>query len=316
MRRSNGIKEKHDESKGESKLISTVSGGVRFYPPSKKYWRIGGSFYDFSSFMKRHPGGSEVMLMARDRFEDATFVFEAHHHNYKKARAMIRKYRVPDAKMTNRRPRRDEIGEFDDVHFDDLLDQGKTPRLIDDDSFYSVLRLRVTRYLRDIGYADGGPTVFCVFLFWFVFFSWLACMCMTYVSGSYAAAFATGIVGSWLGAFGHNWVHQAKPKRWGWALLSLDVIGFSSETWFRKHNLQHHMYTNTPWDNHYTGTDPFLVTDPTRERNLCQKYLFPYLHPIVFFVGPYVMFERGVRESFSFDNISHFNTHFVVRSTR
>ena len=151
MRRSNGIKEKHDESKGESKLISTVSGGVRFYPPSKKYWRIGGSFYDFSSFMKRHPGGSEVMLMARDRFEDATFVFEAHHHNYKKARAMIRKYRVPDAKMTNRRPRRDEIGEFDDVHFDDLLDQGKTPRLIDDDSFYSVLRLRVTRYLRDIG---------------------------------------------------------------------------------------------------------------------------------------------------------------------
>ena len=78
MRRSNGIKEKHDESKGESKLISTVSGGVRFYPPSKKYWRIGGSFYDFSTFLNRHPGGPEVMLMARDRFEDATVVFEAH----------------------------------------------------------------------------------------------------------------------------------------------------------------------------------------------------------------------------------------------
>ena len=30
------------------------------------------------------------------------------------------------------------------------------------------------------------------------------------------------------------------------------------------------MYTNTPWDNHFRGTDPFLVTDPTVERNLLQ----------------------------------------------
>jgi len=86
----------------------------------------------------------------------------------------------------------------------------------------------------------------------------------------------------------HIQVHQAKPKQWGWAILSLDVIGFSSETWFRKHNLQHHMYTNTPWDNHYTGTDPFLVTDPTRQRGWWQKNVLPYCHPIVFFFGPYV----------------------------
>jgi hypothetical protein len=44
-------------------------------------------------------------------------------------------------------------------------------------------------------------------------------------------------VSSVLGAFGHNWVHQPYYQSRGWAILSLDVIGFSSEAWFRQHNL-------------------------------------------------------------------------------
>jgi len=86
-----------------------------------------------------------------------------------------------------------------------------------------------------------------------------------------------------LGAFGHNWVHQPKYKLW--AVLSLDTIGFSSEQWFREHNLQHHMYTNTPWDNHFKGTDPFLVTDPTVERHWIQRFITPYLNPIILCFG-------------------------------
>jgi hypothetical protein len=27
------------------------------------------------------------------------------------------------------------------------------------------------------------------------------------------------------------------------------------------------MFTNTPLDNHFKGVDPFLIVDPTRERN-------------------------------------------------
>ena len=90
-----------------------------------------------------------------------------------------------------------------------------------------------------------------------------------------------------LGAFGHNWVHQPKYYRWGWALLSLDTIGFSSEAWFREHNLQHHMYTNTPWDNHFRGMDPFLITDPTRERGWVQRCVTPYLNPLLLCFGVY-----------------------------
>lgn len=31
-------------------------------------------------------------------------------------------------------------------------------KLLDDDSFYSVLRVRVTKHLKEAGYPDGGPT--------------------------------------------------------------------------------------------------------------------------------------------------------------
>ena len=67
-----------------------------FYPPSDKYWRIGNRWYDFSDFLDKHPGGRAVILDSRDRFEDATFVFESHHHDYTRARAIIRKYEITD----------------------------------------------------------------------------------------------------------------------------------------------------------------------------------------------------------------------------
>merc|ERR1719162_1696356 len=110
---------------------------------------------------------------------------------------------------------------------------------------------------------------------------------MTYRTGSVGVALLTGLVGSWLGAFGHNWVHQPRYRGLGWALLSLDTLGFSSEGWYREHNLQHHMYTNTPWDNHFRGTDPFLVTDPTVERTWVQSNIMPYLLHIILFFGVY-----------------------------
>ena len=278
------------------------SAGVPFYPPSDKYWRIGNRWYDFSDFLDKHPGGRAVILDSRDRFEDATFVFESHHHDYTRARAMIRKYEVTDPdelralRATLRaRPARAQKTDGDDggpslssrVHFDESLDQKLYPNLLDDGAFYSVLRKRVTAHLKSIGHKDGGPTNECVLLFACVLLAYAAGMCVTYQSGSFVAAALTGVAASWLGGFGHNWVHQPKYKLRGWALLSLDLCGFSSEAWYRDHNLQHHMYTNTPWDNHFRGTDPFLVTDPTIERNFVQHYVTPFINPLLLCFGVY-----------------------------
>jgi hypothetical protein len=236
------------------------SSNVLFFPPSNKYWRIGNQWYDLNNF--NHPGGKQILELSRDRFEDATFVFESHHHDYKRARKVLNKYLVPDhvleekkkdpSNIIKSRPSRPEgdaanklnvngNGDPKHIHHDVYLDSNKHPKLMADDAFYSVLRQRVADYLRDIGNRSGGPTWECVILFWVVFFSWAATLYWTWYSGSVAFAFASGILGSFLGAFGHNWVHQPKYKDWGWAILSLDTVGFSSECWYRDHVLQHHM---------------------------------------------------------------------------
>eukprot|EP00164_Ancoracysta_twista_P018814 GFYU01032755.1.p2 GENE.GFYU01032755.1~~GFYU01032755.1.p2 ORF type:complete len:274 (+),score=80.10 GFYU01032755.1:2-823(+) len=95
-------------------------------------------------------------------------------------------------------------------------------------------------------------------------------------------AVMNGIVGAWMGGFGHNWIHQHKYRLYAYCL---DVIGLSSESWLREHLLQHHMFTNTPLDAHFHGTDPFLVVDPTRERAWLQKWVCPVINPIILFCG-------------------------------
>ena len=102
-------------------------------------------------------------------------------------------------------------------------------------------------------------------------------------SGSFLFSIVSGLIGTILGAFGHNWVHQ--PRYRLRARFSLDLIGLSSDGWFREHNLQHHMYTNTPEDNHFHGTDPFLITDPTIHRTCLQRNITPFLNPIILACG-------------------------------
>ena len=279
-----------------------ISSGVAFYPPSDRLWRINGEWFDLTPFLSRHPGGEAVLRLPRDRFEDCTTAFEAHHHDYANARRVLAKYRIPGPPppgAVRRRPRRGESAAAARVrtHHDARLDAGRHPRLLDDDAFYSVLRRRVARYLREEAQCpDGGPTWGCVALFWAVFALWWAAATLAWATGSFAVAAFWGIVSGWLGTFGHNWLHQPRYRGRGWALLSFDLVGFSSEAWFRSHVLQHHMYTNTPWDNHFRGSDPFLKTDPTVARSLFQRRVAPALYPLLLAFGLYVNYAAHTLE--------------------
>jgi cytochrome b involved in lipid metabolism len=75
-----------------------MSQGVAFRP-HPKYWRINNKYYDLTPFLDKHPGGRQVVELARDRFEDATYAFEAHHYNQKKVRAILNKYEVTDVQV-------------------------------------------------------------------------------------------------------------------------------------------------------------------------------------------------------------------------
>ena len=41
----------------EEELKPVWSSGVPFFPPSDRYWRIGGEWYDLEPFLHKHPGG-------------------------------------------------------------------------------------------------------------------------------------------------------------------------------------------------------------------------------------------------------------------
>ena len=237
------------------------SSGVAF-KPHPKYWRIGNKYYDLTPFLDKHPGGRQLLELARDRFEDATYAFEAHHHNQQKVRAVLSKYEVKDVKVPK-----------DTLH--------KFPTLTKEGDFYYVLRERVSAYLKTVG--GPGPTQECLILWWVTVAAWIVAWSLLFHTGSYKAAIFLGYMKAIVGGFGHNWVHQHKYRNW--AYIGLDLLGLSSEGWIREHLLQHHMYTNTPLDNHWDGTSPFLVVDQTCERSLYQKYITPYMTPILLFFG-------------------------------
>jgi linoleoyl-CoA desaturase len=234
--------------------------------------------------------------MARDRFEDCTYVFESHHHDYARVRKIIAKYEVPEevAAQTERRVlrRARPCGEHDTSL--SSRDATTTPMLLGDEAFYSVIRQRVSKYLKEIGHAEGGPTWGCIALFWSLLAAHFGMGWVTWYTGSFLAAGAWGFVQSFLGAFGHNWVHQPKYHAWGWDVLSLDMVGFSSQGWYREHVLQHHMYTNTPWDHHFKGTEPWLVCDSRVQRSWLQRYVMPYLTPVLLAFGMYANYIGNI----------------------
>ena len=128
----------------------TISSGVTFYPPSKKYWRINQKWYDFTTFLHKHPGGSEVLLLSRDRFEDSTYIFESHHLNYKKVRKIIKKYEVDESVVLKNGGVYGRPNNTSDAAGKHTVQT--TPKLLNDTAFYSVMRTRVHDYLKSINH--------------------------------------------------------------------------------------------------------------------------------------------------------------------
>lgn len=218
-------------------------------------WRIGRNLYDLTPFLDDHPGGRKILEMQREFFTDATYAFEAHHLNQRRVRRMLAKYYVGPAVEAS-------------------------PVLSEVDGFYAEFRRRVHRYLHKNG--GPGPTREGLIIWWLCLAGFFVGHATALATGSYWAALPLGIFTTLIGAYGHNWIHQPDYRHYAYCL---DLIGLSSAQWFVIHLLRHHMFTNTPRDNHFTGTDPFMVVDPQRERNWLQRWLTPIFHPLALFFG-------------------------------
>lgn len=259
-------------------MISTAQNAQR--SKERKYWIIGNKEYDLTPFLDKHPGGAQLLLLARERYGDCTFAFESHHANFRKVRAMLAKYFVRDyVPGPGGRP---------------------GPDLTDGTSFYDVLRDRVHAYLSTFprtsdGRVDVGPPPVARYFYFVCLFAYLVLLYLACTKGSILLAVLQGMVGGLIGGFGHSFVHS--PRYRHWAYFSLDILGLFSESWVDEHLLRHHVYTNTTFDNHFEGTDPFLKVDPRVKRHWLQKGA-NYYWPLVLWFGVFGNYAHNFTQVF------------------
>lgn len=95
--------------------------------------RIDGKVYDIKSFLDKHPGGSDLLLLAAGR--DATVMFRSYHRNLGKAQKFLASLEVSDATRSSFKPAVPvQVGTFDG--------EGKSSSR----GFYDEVRVRVNRY--------------------------------------------------------------------------------------------------------------------------------------------------------------------------
>ncbi len=86
----------------------------------KKYWFVHGKAYDFTPFIKRHPGGSQILERAR-LMEDCGALFETYHafSNKTAIRQSMEKYRVEGVQKN------EKIPIYDFIEYNELIERIK-----------------------------------------------------------------------------------------------------------------------------------------------------------------------------------------------
>ncbi|KAI9014324.1 hypothetical protein DFJ74DRAFT_682127 [Hyaloraphidium curvatum] len=177
-------------------------------------WRVHDSLYDLTNF--EHPGGQDWLEITKGT--DVTELFESHHLDIERVRAILNKYRVRDADF----PR-------------------ESPLTFNPDGFYSVLRARALAKVKEVGprpkllsklVADGTAGLY------------LFLILRAAYKRSVGLAVAAGAAAGALSTIAHNFGHQAE----NWRRYYMDLVGSPSRTWRIHHEISHHMYPNSSLD--------------------------------------------------------------------
>ncbi|XP_064391461.1 uncharacterized protein LOC135339316 [Halichondria panicea] len=203
--------------------------------PHNAHVAVRGKVYDVSSFVARHPGGMEQIMMGAGR--DITQVFESYHpfsiYN------MLNKFYVGE-----------------------LVDN-EMPVFLKRSEFYGVLKERVSKYFKD---NNIDPKVdYWMFMRYILIFltanlCWASTM-FVYESWTLLLLAAVGW-GFFTALVAMTCTHDASHfsvthKPWVWKLVASLLnfsIGGSNIVWTYQHILGHHIYTNID------GADPDIVT--------------------------------------------------------
>ncbi len=178
-----------------------------------------------------------------------------------------------------------------------------------DPSLQRELRDRVDEYFARTGQHKHGDGRMVAKTFFFAFA--LAGLWVLGVSGVVPAAWgllvcvALGFVLAGVGFnIGHDAIHGAYSRR-GWVnkLLahSFDVMGASSYTWSRAHNLVHHTYTNITGVDHDLEPGPFLRLYPKDRPAWGHRFQHLYALFLYAFTGVVWVFKKDFEQALGRD---------------
>lgn len=203
---------------------------------------IDGSVYDITSFVDKHPGGREMILLAVGR--DATDIFRSYHPFTDKPAKILAKHRIGSL-----------------VSFEH-------PIYRPDSGFYAESITAVKKYFDETGLDRRDPKggfMAMTPLYVLIFGAFYVAFCMEGIPLALRFLLCV-LMGSCQGMTLTGWMHDAShasighSERWWYGIgrFALDyVCGSSMVSWRNQHVMGHHLYTNV------LGADPDLPTSLT-----------------------------------------------------
>ena len=196
-------------------------------------WYFDGNTYDLSTFAKSHPGGKHL-IMETQNF-DITYLVQSN-HNWTREYAVKRLERY---KVSN-----DKYKKFGgDILWDTKLDNIKN-------------KLKMANIdISDLKTPWWGWLYYCVFGIIYLFFGvkWI-------IDNEYSVLF--GVFGwLWAGFIQHEASHNALShnKNINYLFRHVLIPWADPKSWFRKHSILHHQFTNTKLDPDFQGRENLFV---------------------------------------------------------
>lgn len=268
------------------------------YAEKKVRWTIiEGRKYNLSEFVKRHPGGSDMLMLAVGR--DASAMFHTYHRRLDTARAALAKLPVIEGDID---PKLDGSRLEGPASCDPPASVGTLgfhKRL--DGPLYRTLRARVNEYFATHGIPSrGGMIIKSVALVAVTALTYYMCV----FSGLFYLAPLLGVLVAVNGfAIQHDANHGAfHPSAVVNRIAGMvnDVIGGSALMWRHQHNVAHHIHPNDRnLDADTYSSFPILRMNPDMPHRPIQRFqhlYFPFLYGFIGFAylfGDFQAFVTG-----------------------
>ncbi|XP_077295248.1 cytochrome b5-related protein-like [Arctopsyche grandis] len=247
-------------------------------------WRVHDKLYDFSDFVKRHPGGEGWLRWTKGT--DITEAFECHHIS-KTPEAMLKNFYVRDA-----------------------TEKRNSPFTFDENGFYKTLKRRVAEEMKDIpvDVLSRKSERIIEMLGVATFACSIAACCMSSNVAKIVWCMAASLFMVWTVICAHNFTH----KKDNWRMYFYNFNFVPSRVWRVTHVLSHHLYTNTLQDYEISTFEPIFIWMPNKTKNFINKYVAQAYAIIVYiFVSDMQILMRLV-QTFKLENRMKFEMEDLV----